>query len=283
MAIEQAVPGALPETDPDATDARALAARMAADETQLLYSLALHGRQELNLTPDTYAGLTMILLRLFAFTPEESPPARPVGPASNREPAAGSPAAGVVASRPLRKAALAEPPAWLDEAPIEFEMAAPASPSRPEGAAVRARAGESAAPWQATPLGERWAGIVAMLEQRQLITALVRELALQAELVAQGGDGAAPLWCLRVERDSLRTTALRDKLRAAVVEGLGMAGLQLELQAGAAQDTPARRAAAEKQRRQQEAEQIIHDDPLVQEMLAQFKTARIVPGSIKPH
>jgi DNA polymerase III subunit gamma/tau len=41
--------------------------------------------------------------------------------------------------------------------------------------------------------------------------------------------------------------------------------------------------AAEKQRRQREAEQIIQNDPLVQEMLAQFKTARIVPGSIKPH
>ncbi len=121
-----------------------------------------------------------------------------------------------------------------------------------------------------------------MLEQRQLITALVRELALQAELVAQG-DAAAPLWRLRVERESLRTAALRDKLQAALVEGLGMAGLQLELQPGVALDTPARRIAAEKQRRQQEAEQIIHDDPLVQEMLAQFKTARIVPGSIKPH
>jgi DNA polymerase-3 subunit gamma/tau len=133
-----------------------------------------------------------------------------------------------------------------------------------------------------TPLGERWAGIVAMLEQRQLITALARELALQAELIAQG-EGAAPLWRLRVERESLRTAALRDKLQAALVEGLGIAGLQLELQPGAAQDTPARRTAAEKQRRQQEAEQIIHDDPLVQEMLSQFKTARIVPGSIKPH
>ena len=44
----------------------------------------------------------------------------------------------------------------------------------------------------------------------------------------------------------------------------------------------ARRMAADKRRRQQEAEQLIHDDPLVRDMLAQFKTARIVPGSIKP-
>ena len=121
---------------------------------------------------------------------------------------------------------------------------------------------------------------VAMLEQRQLVSAMVRELALQAELVEQGA-GAAPLWRLRVERESLRTAALCDKLQAALAEALGMPALRLQVDCGATRDTPARRLAAERLRRQQQAEQIIHDDPLVQEMLAQFKTARIVPGSIK--
>ena len=283
MAIEQAVPGALPETDPETIETRALAALLAADETQLLYSLVLNGRQELNLAPDAYAGLTMVLLRLLAFAPEGTPPARPVGAVPIREQAAGVPAAAAAAPRSSPKAAPTEPPAWLDEAPHEFELATERdSPPQPPGTTVRTLPGEPPVPLVPTALGERWAGIVAMLEQRQLITALVRELALQAELIAQG-DAAAPLWRLRVERESLRTAALRDKLQAALVEALGMAGLQLELQSGVALDTPARRIAAEKQRRQQEAEQIIHDDPLVQEMLAQFKTARIVPGSIKPH
>ena len=31
------------------------------------------------------------------------------------------------------------------------------------------------------------------------------------------------------------------------------------------------------------ASSLIHNDPVVLDMLAQFKTARIVPGSIKPH
>ena len=92
-----------------------------------------------------------------------------------------------------------------------------------------------------------------MLEQRQLIAALVRELAMQAELIEQH-DGAAPLWRLRVERESLRSNALRDKLQAALAEGLGITTLRLELEAGAVQDTPAKRVAAERQRRQQEAE-----------------------------
>ena len=57
--------------DPDQADARRLAAVMPADETQLLYSIVLHGRAELGLAPDEYAALTMVLLRLLAFKPTE--------------------------------------------------------------------------------------------------------------------------------------------------------------------------------------------------------------------
>jgi DNA polymerase III subunit gamma/tau len=48
------------------------------------------------------------------------------------------------------------------------------------------------------------------------------------------------------------------------------------------QDSPAKRATAERERRQRAAEDLIHNDPMVKELLAQFPTARIVPGSIKP-
>ena len=194
--------------------------------------------------------------------------------------AAGAPAAPAAAARPV--APPPGPPAWLDEVPAEEEYAAPAvREAPPPPFAVASRGTVDAPAWQATPLGERWAAIVALLEQRQLVTALVRELAVQAELLEQQ-DGATPLWRLRVERESLRSTPLRDKLQAALAEALGITTLTLEVVAGTVQDTPARRAAAERQRRQHEAEQIIHNDPLVLEMLAQFKTARIVPGSIKP-
>jgi DNA polymerase III subunit gamma/tau len=279
MAIEQAVPGALPESDPDIEDTRALAALLPPDETQLLYNLVLHGREELNLAPDAYAALTMVLLRLMAFAPQGTPTARPAGPApsASRAEAAPTPApATAPATAPAPAARAPEPPAWLDDVPNECDGLAVREDALPPAPA------SVAPPLVVTPLGERWAGIVAMLEQRQLITALARELAVQAELIEQH-DGATPLWRLRVERESLRAPALRDKLQAALAEGLGIATLRLELEAGAAQDTPAKRSAAEKQRRQQAAEQVIHNDPLVQEMLAQFKTARIVPGSIKPH
>jgi DNA polymerase-3 subunit gamma/tau len=46
---------------------------MPPDETQLLYSMCLHGRAELGLAPDEYAALTMVLLRLLAFKSPQQP------------------------------------------------------------------------------------------------------------------------------------------------------------------------------------------------------------------
>jgi DNA polymerase-3 subunit gamma/tau len=72
MAVLQAVPDMLETdgSDPEAAEMARLAAVMPPDETQLLYSLSLHGRQELGLAPDEYAALTMVLLRLLAFKPQ---------------------------------------------------------------------------------------------------------------------------------------------------------------------------------------------------------------------
>ena len=69
MAVLQAVPDSGDAADPDALDIARLAGLMPADETQLLYSLCLHGAGELGLAPDEYAALTMVLLRLLAFKP----------------------------------------------------------------------------------------------------------------------------------------------------------------------------------------------------------------------
>ena len=72
MAVLQAVPElsvADDESDPEIGETIRLAGLMPPDETQLLYSLCLHGRAELGLAPDEYAALTMVLLRLLAFKP----------------------------------------------------------------------------------------------------------------------------------------------------------------------------------------------------------------------
>ncbi len=126
MAVQQAVPGMpLDETDPDAAEIARLASTLPADETQLLYSICIHGRDELGLAPDEYAGLSMVLLRLLAFKP----------PAEKKtlKTAADAVAASVAVSAPpaSQAAQTASPPQPLAAAPaVTPPPAAPTPPAQ---------------------------------------------------------------------------------------------------------------------------------------------------------
>jgi DNA polymerase-3 subunit gamma/tau len=130
-------------------------------------------------------------------------------------------------------------------------------------------------------LGDRWHALVTELVQAGALAALVRELATQGGLCAIDDTQTPPRWTLRAERESLRAAPLRDKLAAALGMALGHP-IELQIEPGVPTDSPARRDAAERQRRQAVAVAAIEGDPVVRELLSQFKTARIVPGSIKP-
>lgn len=291
MAVLQAVPDALDESDPDAPTAARLAGLLAPDETQFLYSIVLHGRAELGLAPDEYSGLVMVLLRMLAFRPggAGTSPQR-VAPPAMAKPAAAAPVLSKPAAAPARPAVVAPAPVARASAPAASEpppwVDAPYDDEAPPAAPVEVREPEPAKPQAAsfapTPLGDRWAQVVGQMNEAATIGALVRELAMQSQCLSIDESAVPPVWRLRVERETLRAPAQRDKLQAALSELLQRA-VQIEVEAGAATDTPAQRAAAERARRQNEAEQIIHNDPLVQALMQQFKTARIVPGSVKPH
>ncbi|MDQ8000428.1 MAG: DNA polymerase III subunit gamma/tau [Pseudomonadota bacterium] len=154
MAVLQAVPsrtGAADGADPDAAEVARLAALMPADETQLLYSLCLHGRGELGLAPDEYAGLTMVLLRLLAFkpagegaaaekksplkAPAEAPAGRATVPDTPFTPASAPAAVPAPMPVPERAAAPHAPPATF-EAPPSAQPAGPQGARRPEEASA---------------------------------------------------------------------------------------------------------------------------------------------------
>jgi DNA polymerase-3 subunit gamma/tau len=209
MAVLQAVPDALDESDPDAPTAQRLAGLLAPDETQFLYSIVLHGRAELGLAPDEYSGLVMVLLRMLAFRPSgvAAAPQRSSMPTASAKPAPAAPMLSkpvaassgpavparpaVVASAPVARASApaSEPPPWLDdEPPYEGEvLAAAVSVREPEPQAIQrppAPVAVAAATWEPTPLGDRWAEVVSQMNQAASISALVRELAMQAQCVA---------------------------------------------------------------------------------------------------
>jgi DNA polymerase-3 subunit gamma/tau len=343
MAVLQAVPdAAADDSDPEAAELTQLAALMPPDETQLLYSICLHGRADLGLAPDEYAALTMVLLRLLAFKPaaavsvEKKTLKLAPRPVSEPPPAATKPAPAAVSApqaaqvsparsatglasefkenltvAPVRQEKSATPSVANESTPVgqhlpvrgmsnpsavvpvassAFEKNAPLAHMEPARAAtnieaVQVREQPEARRDQPTGLatpavlpsaeGDFWYATVQALIASEAITAMVRELALQAQLVARD-EGQ---WLLRVERESLNQPGSRDRLAAA----LAAAGYPVRLVAevGRVTDSPAKRNAAAAAERQLAAEKIVFDDPVVQALMRDFG-AKIVPGSIKP-
>ena len=72
VALAQAVPQAIDEDEPERNRLFEMAQAYTAEELQLYYQIAIHGRDELPLAPDEYAGFTMAILRMLAFAPAKS-------------------------------------------------------------------------------------------------------------------------------------------------------------------------------------------------------------------
>ena len=123
--------------------------------------------------------------------------------------------------------------------------------------------------------GDFWHATVQSLVAQELISAMVRELALQSQLVGRDTDQ----WLLRVERESLNQPSSRERLQMALV-GLGYP-VRLAVEVGRVTDSPGRRNASASAERQVAAEQLIYATPLVQHLMRDFG-AKVVPGSIRP-
>ena len=304
MAVVQAV-GEPDEADPEQVQIADLARALPPDETQLLYSLCLHGRGELGLAPDEYAALTMVLLRLLPF--KRSVPAVQGGAvAPPKKPRPEPSAPPEPPAPPVARAVAPEVPPWEDlpqatARPSDLRPAASISPSKsPDSAPVltvsegRPSHGQAAqnppepAPAKSTTtaapdvgaltgLSEAWGQWVHRLLAGERVTGLARELALQSQWVRQDGQ----VWTLRVERQALQHAGACEQLLQAL-RSLGEgAPEQLLMEVGPVTDSQAMRLTAAQAERQRQAEAIIESDPFVRDMVAHWG-ARIVPGSIKP-
>ncbi|WP_049228937.1 DNA polymerase III subunit gamma/tau [Morococcus cerebrosus] len=69
LALIQAVPSALANDDPERETLLQLSQALSGEQIQLYYQCAIHGKQDLSLAPDEYAGFVMTLLRMLAFAP----------------------------------------------------------------------------------------------------------------------------------------------------------------------------------------------------------------------
>jgi DNA polymerase-3 subunit gamma/tau len=150
IALAQGVPEAL-EQDADAEEVRRLAGRISREQVQMFYQIALHGRDDLALAPDEYAGFTMTLLRMLAFAPE-------LVPAQTN-----ARSAALVATKPLRTSM---PPKALVAAQVARMPVVKNEPAQTGIADID------------------WPELAAKLK----LSGLARELALRSELVSREGD-----------------------------------------------------------------------------------------------
>jgi DNA polymerase III subunit gamma/tau len=77
IALSQTMPQVIADDEPERIRLLELARVFTAEEIQLYYQIAIHGRDEIDLAPDEYAGFTMTLLRMLAFAPAKKDIAPP--------------------------------------------------------------------------------------------------------------------------------------------------------------------------------------------------------------
>jgi DNA polymerase-3 subunit gamma/tau len=352
IALAQTVPSAVPEDLPERDDIVRLAGLFDAEEIQLFYQIAVHGRNELGLAPDEYAGFSMTLLRMLAFRPgvggmevraaapvsastapvarlsaapqvavSSAPAPRPVAGLSparaaleaarggkKMNGAPGSPTivapAPVVAAAPVPEPAQTQArrespmlngaPPWMEEAPdmppYDIPDGAAASngesfvmPVAENGHAAVARVAEVTAkpprPFLAVP-ELKWDGNWPQLAANLPVRGVAQQLAQQSELIMCDVSGELPLFKLRIAVETLRAAGSIEKLAAALTDFFARP-VRVQTELGAVEQTANAAALAERDARLKQTEQIINNDPFVQNLMREFG-ARIVPGSIKP-
>jgi DNA polymerase-3 subunit gamma/tau len=232
----------------NAAEIRRLAESLSPEEVQLYYQIVLHGRNDLGLAPDEYAGFTMTLLRLLAFAPREVPAdGRPGPPARSERPSA---TAAAPAAAPAAARSVAREPAQH----VAAASAAAAAASLP-----------GPAEWPLLARGLPLAG-------------LARELAAHSELLGCDGDTLR----LRVAIKSYAEAANVERLRAALTRHFGRpVRVSVEVGSTAGAVTAAAQAEQQRNERQKAAEQAILSDPFVQELIENFG-AQVEPQTIRP-
>ena len=107
IALAQTIPQAIPDDEPERVRLLELAQQYTPEEIQLNYQIAIHGRNEIDLAPDEYAGFTMTLLRMLAFAPQGA--GAGAGQAAPRSAAATPSATRHVAAEPAPARQVAAP------------------------------------------------------------------------------------------------------------------------------------------------------------------------------
>ena len=260
IALIQTVPAAMAEDETERETLLDLAQRFSAEEIQLYYQIAIHGRNEIELAPDEYAGFTMTLLRMLAFMPATKGVGAVVSPAHLAQVAA----PGVVLNNPQ-----------VQHLAYSTQVNQPASPIANQSINSSNESADISVEHAA--LGMDWS---ALLEQIN-VQGMARELARHCTMESFAG-GKLSLNLSPQHKHLLTNKAAHEKLQAALTEYLAQpVRLQVVLGKGNDAITPAAVEKNTQDMRQQQAVESIMQDAFVLDAQVQLG-AQVLMESLKP-
>lgn len=253
ISMIQTVPDSIANDLPERPQLLDLAQKIAAEHLQLYYQIALLGRRDIGLAPDEFAGFTMCLLRMLAFTPNEAASTRISlkSPTVTNSVVNNPRSLGAEATNAEKVSNLEKPSSQESPTPIQNQENSNDGPK----------------------FNGDWRGL---LEQLKL--GLARNLALNSALLSY--DEHSMRFAIQDKDKNLLSPMYQDKLAQAIQQYFGRK-IRLEFNIEGSVNTPAKQVAQEKAEAQSHAESAIETDSFVQALINDFG-ATIIPNSIKP-
>lgn len=280
IVVAQTIPNSIDADLPERSALLSLAEKINAETLQLYYQIALLGRRDISLAPDEYAGFTMSLLRMLAFTPNASNNKTGQATVSTATKQATSTqvlnaAEPIITGQSSPVASIETPTIQPQTSTIQvttnmLEETAISSSSNLE--ATHMTIADSSAS-DASAFDGNWFGLV-----EQLKLGLARTLAQNCELV--NFDESHIKLSVPEAQKHLLNANYQEKLSTAINQHFGKK-ITLAFSTGGSGNTLAQVNATTKAELQSRAETAILEDSFVQALINDFG-AQIVTSSIKP-
>lgn len=260
IAAAQIVPESVLADWPEAEDILRLATLLSKEEAQLFYQISITSRPDLSLAPDEQTGFAMTLLRMLAFRPSQG--GHPVKQPEVK--------AGVKTIATPSVASVTPTVNKISNGNLAPANSTPAKPPAPVN---------QSAPSVVAGVAERpdWHALMRQLPVRGLVQQLAFQTELQEWVDAPTGVSAT----LVTPMPQLASEASIVRLADALSTHFGKP-VKLVIEKGVAEGkTVAKVDAQIHQEKRQNAEQLIAQDPFIQQLEKEFG-AKVVGGSVKP-
>ncbi len=269
IAIAQAVPESISHDLPERDELLILAEKISAEKCQLYYQIALLGVRDISLAPDDYAGFTMSLLRMLAFTPSDTTSTQKKNSVTPQ-----------TEQRKSLSESLQQAKSNVQDSEITVDN--PISKEKVEADRSGEQQGSNDLQAKKTALNHAsqhtFDGNWRYLIEKHLNLGIARALAQHCEMLSYDENSIS----LRVaeKQKHLVSPTYQEKLTSAISNHFGKK-IKLKITIDSEANTPAKQHAEEKAVLQSSAEDAIMNDAFVKALIQDFD-AKIIPNSIKP-